>query len=175
MKSCDSAQLVFCENVFVKDVFWCLALVCTLSDPCQNNATCIEIGDGVNVNCSCLDGYTDPLCQTGAFGPRNVTLNANCYMWSVFHIFGRFLAVLWEFNLLLGGFRFSVCFGQPVSKWRHVCWSWRNQCGLHMRRGVHWQCMWNWYDFPAVSLQCTVPVDITFKFIVWWFRKEQCL
>ena len=88
LKSCDSAQLVFCENVFVKDVFWCLALVCTLSDPCQNNATCIEIGDGVNVNCSCLDGYTDPLCQTGAFDPRNVAPNANCYMCSVFHIFG---------------------------------------------------------------------------------------
>ena len=120
LKSCGSAQIVFCENVFVKDVFWCSALVCTLNDPCQNNATCIEIGDGVNVNCSCLDGYTDPLCQTGAFDPtQRDPLNPTAIC--VFHLWPISCFILRLDHLACFGFRFGVCSGQPVSKWRHMC------------------------------------------------------
>ena len=38
--------------------------MCVLANPCQNGATCAEV-DGIDVDCTCAEGYTGSVCETG--------------------------------------------------------------------------------------------------------------
>ena len=108
-----------------ENLTFCLAvldLVCVLANPCQNDATCAEV-DGIDVDCTCAEGYTGSVCETGMIFMRflcNVRSLWTLPLSSSFGDFAKNNAHSDDMTCCVFAFRFGLHFKQPMLEQWHM-------------------------------------------------------
>ena len=112
-----------------ENLTFCLAvldLVCVLANPCQNGATCAEV-DGIDVDCTCAEGYTGSVCETGMIFMRFLCNVRNLWKLSYCLVVSQrtILAYSDGVTCCVFAFRFGLHFKQPMLEQWHLRRSWR--------------------------------------------------